>query len=281
MKKVIFFYDYNENSGFGHFQRCNKIKKIFPKNFLFFKVSKNFKKFLKKNIEIFDYGIIDSYFINFTLEKKIKKICKKLITIDDLANRSYASDIIINYSPSIKKENYINKINKNTKLFVGSRYNFINDNCKINKLIFKKKLNIFCYLGQKNRNSIINYMINKIKNKNIINKIYIFNNKNKVKNETFLKKMDISDILIISSGVTLNEALSKKKLIFCKYFSLNQKKNFIFYEKKKLIYKFSYFEKFINLPLKEINLKIINQKKKTIFNLEKNGKKNIKKIILN
>ena len=44
---------------------------------------------------------------------KIKNFCKKLITIDDNYNRRFASDIIINYSPLVKKILSRKKLKKN------------------------------------------------------------------------------------------------------------------------------------------------------------------------
>ena len=106
MKKVIFFLDYSRNSGNGHLQRCKEFKKIFPPNFKIFFITSDIRKFIKNNNNTYDYGVVDSYKVNFNIEQEIKKICKMLITIDDLCNRRFASDIIINYSPFAKRNTY-------------------------------------------------------------------------------------------------------------------------------------------------------------------------------
>ena len=68
--------------------------------------------FLKINKQKYDYGIIDSYQITHNTEKKIKKICKTLVTIDDFKKRNFASDIILNYSPLSSKNFYHAKCGK-------------------------------------------------------------------------------------------------------------------------------------------------------------------------
>ena len=62
-----------------------------------------------------------------------------------------------------------------------------------------------------------------------------------------------SDIIISSTGVTLQEAISHNKMIFAKYFSQNQKNFFEFYLKKKVINKLVEFPRFMKLPLNKIN----------------------------
>ncbi len=270
MNKVIFFFDYDHLSGNGHYQRCMKFKKIFKKNSKFFFVNNKFTKFLKQNKKVnFDFGIVDSYRISFDLEKKIKKICNKLITIDDLKNRKYACDILINYSPVVKKKEYLNKVEKKTRLLLGEKFNFVTEFKKNKILKYKKKFILFFYLGQKNRSYIIKNILSSIKDKERIKEIFIFGNKKKNKpHNFFLKKMDIADMLIISSGVTLQEGLSRKKIIFSKFFSQNQKSFFNFYKKKNLIRSISEFKSFINSPIKTINQSIQKQNKKNLGSIE-------------
>lgn len=260
MIKVIFFLDYDSASGNGHLQRCERLKEIFPKNSKFLFINYKISKFLKKNNHFFDYGIIDSYRVSHDLEKKLKKICNILITIDDLKNRKYSCDILINYSPLIKKKEYLNKVENKTKLLLGNNFNFMTEFKESKLFKNKKKFILFFYLGQKNRSHIIKQLLSSIKDKKRIKKIFIFGNQKKIKpHNYFLTKMDLADILIVSPGVALQEGLSRKKIIFSKFFSKNQRSFFSFYKKKNIIKSLSEFEKFINLPLKEINLLIQKQ----------------------
>ena len=93
----------------------------------------------------------------------------------------------------------------------------------------------------------------KLEIKKIIDKIFIFGNKKKVSHEKFLDKMNKSDLLLISSGLTLQEAISKKKIIFSTYFSFNQKRYHEYYKSKKVIYDLKFFNNFLEFPLKKIN----------------------------
>jgi spore coat polysaccharide biosynthesis predicted glycosyltransferase SpsG len=278
MNKIIFFYDYDLSSGIGHYQRCKKFKKIFPSNSKFFYVNSKIKNFIEKNKTLFDFGVIDSYRINHELEKKIKKFCNKLITIDDLKNRKYGCDILINYSPVIKKKDYSKKIENKTKLLLGEKFNFLNEFVDIKKFKHKKNFVLFFYLGQKNRSNIIKKILSSVKDRQRIKKVFVFGNKKKYSShDLFLKKMNISDILIISSGVTLQEGLSRKKIIFSKFFSKNQKIFFNYYKDRKLIKSISEFKTFINSSISSINESIQRQYEKNylrknydlIFNLKK------------
>ena len=95
--------------------------------------------------------------------------------------------------------------------------------------------------------------------------------------------MKDSDLMLISSGVTLQECLNMKKKIFATYFSKNQKNFYRHYKKKNLIEDLESFNHFINFEIQKINymlkknqLKIenylqprINQKK--IWSIIKNA----------
>jgi len=113
----IFFIDFNENSGLGHLNRCLHLLRYYKSNHITFVTEKKIRIKGIKNIndkfsdvinqkKIYDIAIIDSYNISTNLEKKIKKISKKTLTIDDLNYRKYNCDYLINYNPSIS-QNYI------------------------------------------------------------------------------------------------------------------------------------------------------------------------------
>ena len=74
MIKVLVFFDLNKTSGYGHLYRFQKFKKIFPKDSNFYTVNSKFDSFIQRNKEFFDYGFIDSYNINYSVEKKIFSI---------------------------------------------------------------------------------------------------------------------------------------------------------------------------------------------------------------
>ena len=92
--------------------------------------------------------------------------------------------------------------------------------------------------------------------------------------------MNCSDILILSSGVSLQEGLSRKKVIFSKYFSKNQKTFFQYYKNKNYIKNISEFKNFINQSVEKIN-NFILKKDNFFFSLsESNLMFNIRSNIL-
>lgn len=254
-KKVLFFVDSELENGFGHLQRCLRLSVIFSgfkkvivsnkiiklKNFEFL----NFDDFLN-NKNTYNFGVIDNYNINYSIEKKIKEKINNLITIDDLINRRFASDFIINYDPLAIIKKYKNKIKKNTKLLIGKNFNFFNDIKLPQSKINQKKLKILIYLGQRNRSKEIIQLLKLIQHKGIKDifilskfrfsfqnlelKFRFFNNYKQT--QSFMKKCDI---VIISSGTIIYEALALNKLIFAKCISSNQKNNFKFLTKNKFV----------------------------------------------
>ena len=168
---IIFFIDYSEKSGLGHLNRCKHLIDLFGKNKittitqkkLILKGTKNyvgeFSNFIDK--KKYDLAVIDSYSVNYKIEYKIKRIAKKLITVDDLCNRKYCCDYLINYNPYIKRKHYLDKIKKYTNLLLGQKYNFLISNKNTQNKTQKK--NILIYFGTKNRsvfikNRILNHL---------------------------------------------------------------------------------------------------------------------------
>ena len=233
--------------------------KIFSKNKATFVTKKklNFKNIINVNNfnfshinrkGIYDVAVIDSYKISYFFEKKIKKISKRTICIDDLNYRNYNCDFLINYNPIIKNKYYENKIGSRTCKLLGSKYNFIINSKKSDDLnLSKSKFNILIYFGTKDRTNFIKrkilYYIYKYKK--LINKITILSNyKFKYKdlnlsffktdnNNSVLNKIRKSDFCFLSTGVIVYEALSFNKIIFGKNISINQTDNYNYLKSKK------------------------------------------------
>ena len=103
--------------------------------------------YLAKNLQI-DWFILDHYEINLEWQKLIKKVCKKTMIIDDLANKKYYSDVILNQN-LISKQAYLDLTLKDCKLFIGPEYALINssfDNPRLRNFS-EEKINLLIYLG--------------------------------------------------------------------------------------------------------------------------------------
>ena len=311
-KKIIFFLDYDSTSGNGHLYRSLKFKKVFGSNSKIFFLckkkiptfikglnfcSENFNSFINKyKKKKFDFAVIDSYKINLEDEVQIKSISNKTIFIDDYAKRKTESDYVLNYSPYINKLKYKNLISKNTKLLLGIKYNFVQE--MINRVDIKKRINerkkiiLFFYFGVKNRTQILKEILNSIKNINIIKKVIVIskyrlrktydikiNYINTLSWKKFYLMMQKSDILFLSTGTIIYEALLLKKIIFSRNISFNQKQNYDFLIKKKSILPLKKFNSFINLSKDKILKIILDAEKKNPIYISKNSLNYIKKKI--
>tara|TARA_B100001057_G_scaffold487623_1_gene570629 strand:+ start:414 stop:1448 length:1035 start_codon:yes stop_codon:yes gene_type:complete len=238
-KNVIFF---SSKLGLKHKKilKKNKIKLISEFNipdtknhFLewsIFRQKKDFN-FLQKKLrgQKIKQIIIDHYGLSYFWEKQAKTIAKKVIVIDDLANKEHYCDFYINYHNHFKK-NKINQlmVNKNTKLLLGDRFCLVgNIISSIKKTNFKNKISI--YFGSVDKKNITLEVCKTIKNN--IFKPFRFNiiigkkNSNRLRIKDFIKKSrnivckeanidNFSnyykniDNVISASGVTMYEQLS-------------------------------------------------------------------------
>lgn len=266
--KNLYFVDYDNSSGNGHLERCLKFSQIFDNSFKNIFLTKKKIKFTKKNCininkldskTFFKYLIIDSYKINKKLFKKLKKRSQYTININDNYNKALKTDFFINYSDEEKnkKFNIINKKSLKFKL-LGKKYNFIYPNLKL-KEKEKKTFNIFIYLGTLIQKKIITKIIKNLTNlKKKFNILIISSSKIKsiknikirtkqsVKKREFLNEICNSDIVICSTGVTVFEAVSAKKIVFGVPISKNQLNNFNELKKLKLIDSLKNFPKLMN-----------------------------------
>ena len=96
--------------------------KLLPENKDFKKDAKETIKFLIEESLNPDCLVIDHYEIDIKWEKKVKQYTKKLLIIDDLANKKHFCDVLINQVFGVKSSSYKNLINDSCKLFLGSEY---------------------------------------------------------------------------------------------------------------------------------------------------------------
>ena len=322
MMKIGFFFNFEKLLGGGHFWRClNLAKKLknTGKEFYFFSniKDKNFINLLKKNeinyIEIFKMKkdriindiiekiqyykiknlIIDSYKIGYFDEKKIKKVAKKLIIIDDYVDRKHFCDLLINnnFLCSLSKKK-IKKENPNTKLAIGHKYNIINNTEYKKKLFLKKSKNIkniFIFFGSSDNTNetskvleIVNFFPS-IKfniiignfNKNCqkfkkIQKIqkntkFYFN----LDNDKMINLIKKSELAIGAGGINMIERLYFNLPSFVICVADNQKKSTEYLKNQKSII---YLGKSRNVSKNIIcnNLKNLIENKKHFKNLQKN-----------
>jgi UDP-2,4-diacetamido-2,4,6-trideoxy-beta-L-altropyranose hydrolase len=118
--------------------------------------------------------VVDHYGISRIWHKFIKKNNFKIIVIDDLADRKYNCDILLDSTPGRKKIEYRNLVNKECKLLVGSnnfllRDEFINQKKKPKKEYLKKKLvkKVLISMGGSDLNNSSEFIIKNLEKANL------------------------------------------------------------------------------------------------------------------
>lgn len=156
MKKIVFRVDASKEIGLGHLMRCmvlsaemmkynveihfisaamiNAYRDDIIKSGFFFKLihsdnrnhkviddAKHTLSYLKA-IENVDLLVVDHYEIDIRWEKIVRSSAKKIVVIDDLANRKHDCDILIDQNYSANNNRYKNLLGKNTKVLLGPDY---------------------------------------------------------------------------------------------------------------------------------------------------------------
>jgi UDP-2,4-diacetamido-2,4,6-trideoxy-beta-L-altropyranose hydrolase len=133
--------DAGNNMGLGHLIRCMSVSEIIKNNgvdvhFFLKDVTDPIRRMLDKSdfrfteitadedflyaIDSNDRVILDGYHFSSDYEKAIKNRVEKIIAIDDLHNRHFYADSIINHTPGVSPSEY--KAEPYTKVFAGLGY---------------------------------------------------------------------------------------------------------------------------------------------------------------
>jgi UDP-2,4-diacetamido-2,4,6-trideoxy-beta-L-altropyranose hydrolase len=140
MTKLLLRVDGNSNIGMGHLTRCLSLalmlKDFFkttfyciyiPDTFEAEIVRSGFNCFKIKNdndflelISFSDIVVLDHYGLNSDYQRKVKLIGCKLVCIDDLHDKEFFADLIINHAPGIREDDYTAQ--KYTQFALGLDY---------------------------------------------------------------------------------------------------------------------------------------------------------------
>ena len=79
-------------------------------------------EFIPKNTDLL---VVDSYTLDETWHKQLRPCVKKIMVIDDLADRNFDCDSLLNQNLGSKKEDYKNKVSNDCQLLLGCEYTLL------------------------------------------------------------------------------------------------------------------------------------------------------------
>ena len=227
--------------------------------------------------------IIDSYALDKKWESKLNKYVRKILVIDDLANRKHQCDFLIDTNYYINYKNRYNKlINSKTYKFLGPKYSFIrNDFVKLKESQKKSSKDIkeICiFIGGNDSEKKIIFLLKQIDKNFLSHNFHLIIGpltknikeikKNIKKNSSikiYLNKKDIapilnmSEICIVTGGTIVTELLFLQKPTLVLIVAKKQKKIAIDLTKRKLINSITYDKVIINNVFeKNLNNIILN-----------------------
>ena len=143
--KIYFRADGNLDIGFGHVIRCLALADMlkeefecvfvtrFVNKYIIEEIEKSCSSYIKlkedhnKHFEDFltyinkeDIVVLDNYFFTTEYQIKIKNIGCKLVCIDDMHDKHYVADAVINHGPSLRENQF--SVESYTKLCLGLNY---------------------------------------------------------------------------------------------------------------------------------------------------------------
>ncbi|MDD5571194.1 MAG: UDP-2,4-diacetamido-2,4,6-trideoxy-beta-L-altropyranose hydrolase [Bacteroidales bacterium] len=172
--KVFIRTDAGNQIGLGHLIRCMALaymlKEEFDITFVCKEIPTQIEKEIKQNLrglikidneESFfniissnDIVVLDGYNFDTDYQKQIKNKGCKLVCIDDLHDKEFVADLIINHAPGVKQQDY--KAQPYTQFALGHEYALLRpaflEQAKKERKIGKTETVLICFGGSDNKN---------------------------------------------------------------------------------------------------------------------------------
>ena len=295
-KQVLIRVDGNAQIGLGHVVRCialaqmlkdefqiHFISKEIPKSIIGDIISKGFEFTKIETEETFfklltgkEIVVLDNYFFDTAYQKRIKERSgSKLVCIDDLHDKEFYADLIINHAPGVKPEDYqaqaftqfalgldyallrpaflkaakeerkIEKIETVFVCFGGSDIKNITPRCLSALIRIKEFKKIIVVLGASFQNS------EEVKNiAKATNRVEIYHG---IGENKMLELLKISQLAIVPASGILLEAISAGCLVISGMYADNQKYAFQVFKDQNIIFSAEFFsEKDIHIAIKQV-----------------------------
>lgn len=172
-KKIYFRVDGSKTIGYGHVFRCIALAQMLNAEFNCIFATRIFDSFLEDTISQVGFNVVelqqdeshfseflnllsgdefvvlDNYFFDTSYQTEIKQKGCKLVCIDDIHDKHYVADIVINHAEGINEKSY--SIENYTKLLLGYRYALLRPEflkaAKQQKIISDGKNDVLISLG--------------------------------------------------------------------------------------------------------------------------------------
>ncbi|MDR0747195.1 MAG: UDP-2,4-diacetamido-2,4,6-trideoxy-beta-L-altropyranose hydrolase [Helicobacteraceae bacterium] len=166
--KFLFRADASTEIGSGHLMRCltlaNALRKLGAKSVfmcdaiddvLRSRVTQSGFSVTTKVSESFDYLVVDQYSLDHEFENKMHVFCKRVVAIDDLANRKHMADYLLDQNVNASAERYKTLVSERCVQLLGTRYALLQP--EYSMIIRRERTNlikkIFVYFGNADRDN--------------------------------------------------------------------------------------------------------------------------------
>jgi UDP-2,4-diacetamido-2,4,6-trideoxy-beta-L-altropyranose hydrolase len=120
--------------------------------------------------EKIDWLIVDHYSLDKSWHKKLKPLCKKIMVIDDLADRKHLCNILLDQNFGRKKIDYLDLVPNDCNLLMGSNYSLLRSeflkwrSYSLNRRINSKFKSLLITMGGIDRNNLTEQILKELKN---------------------------------------------------------------------------------------------------------------------
>jgi len=231
--RVVFRCDASRNIGTGHVRRCLTLADELRNsgNEIIFMsddrlegnlcslINSHGYQYIKTNVtdipELTDLLIVDHYDIDYEWEVMARQHTKKIMVIDDLANRKHDCDLLLdqNLYPDMQKR-YEDLVPRNCKLMLGPKYALLREEFRVwrKKTSVRKTLkHLFINFGGSDPHGTTHRVLEKIKHHDFSADIVIGSKDEKIKD--FCK--DRQDWNLHVNANNMAELMSKSDLGIC------------------------------------------------------------------
>jgi len=180
--------------------------------------AKNSSEIIKMQRGITEWLIVDNYGLDINWEKYLRPLVKRIMVIDDLANRKHECDLLLDQNLHNNNERIYSKlIPKTSKKFIGPKYAFIDEKFE-NKSLIRKRTgeleSILVYLGGSDTTHQLIKIISALKilnNRSFSVDLVLGNNKIKKDNLSLVMK-GAEGINVIDSTDEMQKLISRADL---------------------------------------------------------------------